>query len=298
MTTVKMCTNQMNVEKNISRRLCEGSVTDFIKSHVLSPDGRYCLALSESHYVTNWKLPENLLMGNLYYPQGDLSPSSESFNDEIALDGAYDIGEAIYDCVWYPLMNSSYPSTCCFVTTSRDHPIHLWSCNQTNSPPGSTPNSPSPGGGGIQASYLGYNHLDELDAALCIRFNLSGDKIYAGYNHMIRSFDISTPGRQSFSLPTTSSKKDPNGQKGIISCLEFNAMRVGLFAAGSYDSRSGVYLYQENMKKAHDRLTGGEEVGVTCLRWSNCGNYLWVGGRNNSIVSCYDIRAPKVEVGR
>jgi telomerase Cajal body protein 1 len=304
----------MIIEKTVSRRLCEGSVTDFIKSHVLSPDGRYSLAISESHYVTNWKLSDKILYENLYYPPAQDSSSSpdaveEYRNDDITLDGVYDIGEAIYDCIWYPHMNSNNPSSCCFVTTSRDHPIHLWNCSHsTNLDPGthdSDPDSAPASGNGqghIQASYLGYNHLDELDTALSLSFNLSGEKLYAGYHHMIRSFDLSTPGRHATSsYPTITTKKDHLGQKGIISSLAFNPMRVGVFAAGSYDIRSGIYLYHENMKRAcsdHLTLTGGEEFGVTCMKWSNCGNYLWAGGRNNSVISCYDIRAPKIELGR
>jgi telomerase Cajal body protein 1 len=284
----------MNVERSISTQLCDGSTTDFMKSHVLSPDGTSALVISESNYVTNWLLPKNFITKNLYYPQvnpeGNCNGNStdkmniEEPDDLLTLQSATDIGESVYDCIWYPHMNLSYPSTCCYLTTSRDHPIHLWSSNNSN---------PT-----IQCSYLGYNHLDELDSAISLAFNLTGDKFYAGYHRMIRSFDLANPGKQSSSLPTSRTKRDTFGQKGLISSLAFNPIHTGLFAAGSYDSGSGVYLYQENMKAAVDHLTGGEEVGVTCLKWSVCGNCVWVGGRKNSIISCYDIRSPKVELGR
>lgn len=37
--------------------------------------------------------------------------------------------EPIYECCWYPLMNIQDPATCCFLTSSRDHPVHLWDSN-------------------------------------------------------------------------------------------------------------------------------------------------------------------------
>ena len=37
--------------------------------------------------------------------------------------------------------------------------------------------------------------MDELEAANSITFNLAGDKIYAGSNRMIRSFDLCYPGQ-------------------------------------------------------------------------------------------------------
>jgi len=35
-------------------------------------------------------------------------------------------GETIYDYCWYPWMTSSDPTSCCFVSSSRDHPLHLF----------------------------------------------------------------------------------------------------------------------------------------------------------------------------
>lgn len=113
---------------------------------------------------------------------------------------------------------------------------------------------------------------------------------------MIRCFDVANPGRQCTSLPTAKSKRSSTGQKGLISCLSFNPIHTELFAAGSYDK--SIYMYSENMKKNIDNFSGGEEFGVTCMKWSPCGNYLWAGGRKNSNLVCYDIRSTKQEVGR
>ena len=40
--------------------------------------------------------------------------------------------------------------------------------------------------GQLRGSYLGHNHLDELESSNCVAFNPHGDKIYAGSNRMIK----------------------------------------------------------------------------------------------------------------
>jgi telomerase Cajal body protein 1 len=35
-------------------------------------------------------------------------------------------GETVYDYAWYPFMNTSDAASCCFITTTRGTPIHLW----------------------------------------------------------------------------------------------------------------------------------------------------------------------------
>lgn len=73
-------------------------------------------------------------------------------------------GETIYDFAWYPLMQPSEPASCCYLSTSRDHPIHLWDAFT----------------GQLRASYRAYDHMDELAAAYCVAFSPYGDKIFAG----------------------------------------------------------------------------------------------------------------------
>lgn len=75
-------------------------------------------------------------------------------------------GETIYDFAWYPLMQPSEPASCCYLSTSRDHPIHLWDAFT----------------GQLRASYRAYDHMDELAAAYCVAFSPYGDKIFAGEN--------------------------------------------------------------------------------------------------------------------
>jgi WD40 repeat protein len=75
------------------------------------------------------------------------------------------------DFKWYPQMSLSSPSSCCFITCSRDHPVQLWDLHSNS----------------LRASYLGHNHLDELESSNSVAFSAQGDKIFSGANRMIKS---------------------------------------------------------------------------------------------------------------
>jgi len=109
-----------------------------------------------------------------------------------------------------------------------------------------------------------------------------------------RCFDVANPGKDCTQFPTSPTKRAPTGQKGLISSLAFNPDYSGAYAAGSYAHSVGVYV--ENMPECA-LLFGNIEFGVTCLKWSPCGHYLWVGGRNNNNIVCYDIRTTQSIVG-
>ena len=80
-------------------------------------------------------------------------------------------------------------------------------------------------------------------------------------------------GRTCTIAPTCKSRKDTEGQRGIISALEFNPDYSGAYAAGSY--AHSVSVYAENARESVLELD--TEYGVTCLRWSPCGCMLWTG---------------------
>lgn len=61
-------------------------------------------------------------------------------------------------------MSSAEPATCVYVSTSRDHPLHLWDAFT----------------GSLRATYRAYDHLDEVVAANSVCFNPGGNKLFAG----------------------------------------------------------------------------------------------------------------------
>lgn len=153
---------------------------DFFKQLKFSPDGLKILASTENNNLKSWNINTELVSSTKYYCSSDeVVETIQTCSNTSSSSSLISCGESIYDLDWYPFMSSNDPSSCCFITTCRDHPIHLWDDIQKN----------------IRCSYSCYNAMDELEAANSITFNLAGDKIYAGSNRMIRSFDLCYPGQ-------------------------------------------------------------------------------------------------------
>lgn len=87
---------------------------------------------------------------------------------------------------------------------------------------------------------------------------------------------------------------DRIGLRGIISSLAVSG-DDRVLAAGSYGHGVGIYDMRAEYT-CSDMWDAG--AGVTSMKWSRCGSYLWVGGRKSDIISCWDVRYQKCEVGR
>ncbi|CAG8537701.1 9328_t:CDS:10 [Ambispora leptoticha] len=187
--------------------------------------------------------------------------------EEIALNPVIQArtGETIYDCCWYPMMSSQEPETCCFLSSSRDHPIHLWDAFS----------------GKIRASYTIIDHREQIIGPNSLAFNLDGSRIYCGYNNMIEIFDSSRPGRGGEKHPTTPTRKSKDGQKA------FNPDYSGLYAAGSYSRTVGLYDEKNNKLLYLLRDLYG---GVTQIKFSSDGYYLFSASRRDNFIHCWDIR--------
>lgn len=173
---------------------------DFYKQLKFSPDGLMILASTENNILKTWKMNTNLINNTKYYCQSNeqqIENNSLSYVDTATATQCKDIkcGESIYDIDWYPYSTTSSNSNSTenspenntensnnsnnlFLTSCRDHPIHLWDADRGN----------------VRCTYTCYNMMDEVEAANCVTFNLTGDKIYAGSNRMIRTFDVNNPG--------------------------------------------------------------------------------------------------------
>ncbi|XP_013421157.1 telomerase Cajal body protein 1 [Lingula anatina] len=241
---------------------------NFLKGCKWSPDGTCVLTNSDDGYLRIFNLPQEL------YGQGSNggqdSPVTSDGHNCPEMKSALRIleGELVYDYSWYPLMNSMEPATCCFASTSRDTPVHLWDAFD----------------GQLRCSYRAFNQMDELVAAHSIAFSPQGEQIYCGFNKMIRVFDTSRPGRTCQQRPTY--VKD--GQAGIISCIAFNPMG-DMYAAGSYSKSVGVYE-TENGRLLY--LFQGQVGGVTHIQFSSDGSKLFTGGRKDPEILCWDMRNP------
>ncbi|XP_020597864.1 telomerase Cajal body protein 1 isoform X2 [Phalaenopsis equestris] len=235
---------------------------NFLKSVKWSPDGSSFLTSSDDRSLRLFYLPEDA-----YFNPGKLEEcqiSQDSYSSALAVNEA----EMVYDYCWYPYTSMLDPTTCVFVSTTRDHPIHLWDAIS----------------GELRGTYRAYDAMDEITAALSVSFNTSGAKIFAGYDKHIRVFDVHRPGRdfEQYSLA-----KGDAGPLGIVSSIAFSPINNGMLAAGSYCQTTAVYV-ESNMELLY--VLHGQMGGVTQVQFSKDGNYIYTGGRKDPYILCWDIR--------
>jgi hypothetical protein len=232
-----------------------------------SPDGLCLLTASEDRMLRLFELPGELLESEA----GDASAAAAAHSPELCSTLTVRAPDSIYDYAWYPFMDSSNPATCCFASSSRDSPIHLWDAYT----------------GASRASYIPYDHLDEVIAAQSIAFSPSGERLYAGFERAIRVFDVSRPGRECTLRPTCSTRRARDGLRGLISCFAFAPDAPQLFAAGSLAGTIG--LYTESSKGLITELRG-HTGGVTQCAFSADGVRLYSAARRDGAIQCWDVR--------
>lgn len=235
------------------------SASNFLKGCKWSPDGACLLTNSDDNTLRIFNLPTELYRGN----------AVQGLSEMVSVLQMQE-GETVYDYCWYPFMSSLDPDTCCFLSSSRDHPLHMWDAFT----------------GAIRCTYRTYNHLDEVVSANCVSFNLDGSQIYCGFNKMVRVFDTTRPGRD-FQERQTTVKKE--GQGGIISCIAFSPDSSGMYALGSYSKSVGVYSDTDGELIF---LLQGQQGGITHVMFSPDGTKIYSGGRKDNEILCWDVRNP------
>lgn len=241
--------------------------TNFLKGVKWSPDGACFLTASDDNCLRIFDLPAEAYSGEL--KSQSATELHDDTTDSFAAALQVQEGELVYDYAWYSCMHTSDPVSCCFVTTSRAHPIHLWdACS-----------------GSLRCVYRAYDAADEITAAYSLAFDRQGSRIWAGYNKAIRVFDLSRPGRDCQTITTF--QKGQDGQPGIISCLDFSPDDPNLVAAGSYSSVAAVY---DAASGSAAYILSGHKGGLTQVKFSADGNFLYTGARKDPDILCWDIR--------
>ncbi|KZC05363.1 Telomerase Cajal body protein 1, partial [Dufourea novaeangliae] len=233
--------------------LCE----NFTKGCQWSPDGTCLLVPSDDFRIRIYELPRQLYSEKLPLHSTPLNITAVLTIKE---------GGLIYDTCWYPFMNSWEPATCCFLSTSRESPIHLWDAFN----------------GELRATYRAYNQVDEVEASISVQFVDSAREVWAGFKNVLRLFDVERPGRQ---INTIQFKKDFPNVSGLVACIRENPIMPGLIAFGTYSKCIGLY---RNGPLCSFK-TGS---GVTQLEFSPCGTKLFSAVRRSSEFLCWDLRNP------
>ncbi|XP_071742873.1 telomerase Cajal body protein 1 [Lepeophtheirus salmonis] len=128
-----------------------------------SPDGTCLLTSHDDAHFRLYELPNDPPLPELMKPVLDIPKT-----------------ECIYSMDWYPKMSSMDPVTSVFLSTARASPIHLLDAFN----------------GSIRATYRCYDEADEVTAAMSVKFDRTGGRIYAGLTTgRIDVFDTAIPGR-------------------------------------------------------------------------------------------------------
>ncbi|KAI9331452.1 WD40-repeat-containing domain protein [Zopfochytrium polystomum] len=259
----------------------KGGIKDsnfFFSSVQWSPDGTCLLSNSNDNVLRVFETATALQTA-----KGETASSTAEVLWTVA-------GESVYDYCWYPFMNSADPSTCCFLSSTRDHPITLYDAYT----------------GRLRASYTAYTKGDLVTAPHSITFSPDGAHILAGFTGSCQIFDLSRPNAgtplvafSTASQPKTSKNskgpatKRSKLQKGVISALAYDPTREGVVAVGSYCHSVGLYDVRASCA---DRRVGslagmaGSGHGVTQLRFAGGGNHIFVAARRSGVIRGYDLR--------
>ncbi|KAF8935400.1 Telomerase Cajal body protein 1 [Haplosporangium gracile] len=289
-TTVGESRTQMGIQRD-SLKMTNGSENNFFKALKWSPDGSCLLSSSNDNCMRIFAIPDFI---------------AEPKDTQLKAGVLIREGEVIYDICWYPGMTSADPATCCVLSSSRDHPVHLWDAFT----------------GELRCSYTLVDHCEVNFAPNAFCFNLDGSKIYCGSNNMIQIFDTTRPGKDCQKKPTVPTRKSKKGQKGVISCLAFNPDHSDLYAAGSFLKSIGLYdsraeelllLLRDKNQRANGRRSKPSPVvtanddettpskngngatsspmgGLTQVQFSPDGLYLYSASRQDPFIRCWDIR--------
>jgi len=126
---------------------------NFMKGCKWSPDGLCFLACSNDNVALLVNTPLQALKQMWSEPM------------ELSVCLSVHEPETVYDFCWWPQMSSQDPATCCFVTASKDQPMHLWDAFS----------------GSLRASYIALNSVFEIQSAHSVCFSPDGQQILGGY---------------------------------------------------------------------------------------------------------------------
>ncbi|KAK7475492.1 hypothetical protein BaRGS_00033248 [Batillaria attramentaria] len=234
---------------------------NYLRGCKWSPDGRSILTNSNDDMMRVFDITDDVITG------------TRDIQAELECSTRVQESELVYDYCWFPCMESTQPDTCCFATSCRDTPIHLY-----NSVTGS-----------LVCTYRPYNNVDEIVAAHSICFTCDGRYLLSGFNKTIRIFHTARPGRDFIQRPTTVKDKrtqETKGQQGIISCFAAHPSDPAIFAAGSF--RGDVALYSAPGGDMSS-VFRGQQGGVTHMMFSSDGLRLYAGGRKTNQRMYFDL---------
>lgn len=250
---------------------------NFVRLVKWSPDGSLALAQCENRTLQIFDPESSGKMSttdphSLTEPSAALSTNARIFNQPAP----------ILDFVWYPTASPQNPASFCFVASVRECPVKLLDASD----------------GRLRASYRIVDHRERQIAPHSLAFNLTGERLYCGFEDAIEVFDVSRPG-EGKRLHTTPSKKSKDGLKGIISALAFSpsySEGESFYAAGSFSpTPSNIALFSDSQSETPIMfLGGGPRAGVTQVQFNPSRPHILYAayrGRGSGSIYSWDLRA-------
>lgn len=159
-----------------------------------------------------------------------------------------------------------------------------------------------------------YPHIhpttEEYITPFSLAFTTSGTHFVAGSNSLISIFDVTRtnegPVEKHQTIPSRKAVKVEGGVgfRGILSCLDISSDR--LLAAGSFNRFIDIYTEEGRGERAtvfhlapddgsldspnSESVHRARGTGITQVKWSSCGTYLYVAERRSDVILLYDIR--------
>ncbi|KAJ6480378.1 WD40-repeat-containing domain protein [Mycena sanguinolenta] len=247
---------------------------NFARSAEWCPDGSVALVQCEHRefriFAPKVSAPQNEVTGEL-----NLNPNTGDLSRILPQSAP------ILDYIWYPTASPATPASFCFVASVRETPVKLLDASD----------------GRLRASYGIVDHRERQIAPHSLAFNLSGTKLYCGFENAIEVFDVGRPGpSEGTRLHTSPSKQSRDGLKGIISALAFSPSyeNAGMYAAGSLTATPGnIALFTETDGAVPvSFIAGGPSAGVTQLHFNPTRPHiLYAAFRRERAIYSWDLRA-------
>jgi WD40 repeat protein len=115
-----------------------------------------------------------------------------------------------------------------------------------------------------------------VTAARTVAFDPTGVQIHCGFDTMIRTFDITRPGRQCIERKLKHPAISELSQPGIVSSIAVNPSLRNLMAVGTYLKTVGLYNNEDSSVIC---ILEGHMGGVTQVMFSPDGSKMFSGGR-------------------
>lgn len=169
-----------------------------------------------------------------------------------------------------------------FITCVRDCPIHLYDLT----------------GNTLSTYILQHATTEKYLSPHCLAFSRQERHFICGTESMISVFDLNRR-EPLYNLRTIPSRKHTSTtqtMKGIISSLDIDPYS-GILAAGTFTRCVGLYDQEGSgdivsifsLAEQGDN-TSSSLKGVSDIKWSHCGTYLYVSERKDTKITVWDVR--------